>query len=82
MVDTKKNAEMDIEKDKELEKVAKELDENFEEDDDDFEDFEVDDWNETEENKIDIKQWQEDWDDEDVEDEFSNQLRKELGISA
>lgn len=43
MVDKKNTKEeMDIEKDKELEKVAKELDENFEEDDDDFEDFEVD----------------------------------------
>merc|ERR1711907_150604 len=74
----KKNLDQEKKKDANKDKV--ELNENIEEDDDDFEDFEIDDWDESKENKIDIKQWQEDWDDEDVEDEFTNQLRKELGV--
>lgn len=31
------------------------------------------------ENKIDLKQWREDWDDEDLNDDFSKQLKEELG---
>lgn len=31
--------------------------------------------------KIDAKQWREDWDDEDINDEFGIQLKKELGIA-
>lgn len=30
--------------------------------------------------KIDVKQWREDWDDEDINDEFGLQLKKELGV--
>ncbi|KAM3142000.1 hypothetical protein pb186bvf_005873 [Paramecium bursaria] len=48
----------------------------FEEDDDEFEEFESDDLLKTEEHKkIDIKQWREDWDDEDLNDEFTQQIR-------
>merc|ERR1712126_627451 len=48
------------------------------EEDDDFEEFPTEDW--TEENlNVDVMQvWEDDWDDDDVEDDFSQQLRTEL----
>lgn len=30
--------------------------------------------------KIEPKQWREDWDDEDINDEFTSQLKKELQV--
>ena len=30
--------------------------------------------------KIEPKQWREDWDDEDINDEFTSQLKKELAV--
>uniref|UniRef100_A0A6B2LYR9 26S proteasome complex subunit DSS1 n=1 Tax=Arcella intermedia TaxID=1963864 RepID=A0A6B2LYR9_9EUKA len=47
------------------------------EEDDEFEEFE-DDWVETQEDKTDATLWEDDWDDEDIEDDFSAQLRQEL----
>ena len=33
------------------------------------------DWNEKQENKEDVQVWEDNWDDDDVEDDFSKQLR-------
>ncbi len=38
-------------------------------------------YDETAPQKIDAKQWREDWDDEDINDDFAVQLKKELGVS-
>ena len=50
------------------------------EEDDEFEEFEDADWNgQAEETDAHIKQqWQDDWDVDEADDEFCNQLRKEL----
>ncbi|KAF8050146.1 hypothetical protein N665_2037s0004 [Sinapis alba] len=49
------------------------------EDDDEFEEFEInEDWVEKEEVMEVGQQWEDDWDDDDVNDDFSLQLRKEL----
>ncbi|KAJ2723624.1 26S proteasome complex subunit [Coemansia sp. Benny D115] len=48
------------------------------EDDDEFEEFEVEDWNEDAEDKEDVSLWDDNWDDDDLEDDFSKQLRVEL----
>ncbi|KAG8045345.1 hypothetical protein GUJ93_ZPchr0008g12091 [Zizania palustris] len=49
------------------------------EDDDEFEEFEIDqEWDEKEEGNEAVQQWEDDWDDDDVNDDFSLQLRKEL----
>ncbi|CAH0476185.1 unnamed protein product [Peronospora belbahrii] len=50
------------------------------EEDDEFEEFEDADWNgQAEEKDEHIKQqWQDDWDVDEADDEFCNQLRKEL----
>ncbi|KAJ2004475.1 26S proteasome complex subunit SEM1 [Coemansia thaxteri] len=48
------------------------------EEDDEFEEFEVEDWNEDAEDKEDISLWDDNWDDDDLEDDFSKQLRNEL----
>jgi len=47
------------------------------EEDDEFEEFENDSWPK-EETKTNITQWEEDWDDEKIDDEFSKQLRAEI----
>ncbi len=49
------------------------------EEDDEFEEFETEDWNETEkdvENEQNL--WEDNWDDDNVEDDFTLQLRAEL----
>ncbi|KAI8324909.1 hypothetical protein GQ54DRAFT_308892 [Martensiomyces pterosporus] len=48
------------------------------EEDDEFEEFEVEDWNEDAEDKEDVALWDDNWDDDDLEDDFSKQLRVEL----
>ncbi|CAO2192567.1 unnamed protein product [Urochloa humidicola] len=49
------------------------------EDDDEFEEFEIDqEWDDKEEGNEALQQWEDDWDDDDVNDDFSLQLRKEL----
>ncbi|KAF5204634.1 hypothetical protein FRX31_005779 [Thalictrum thalictroides] len=49
------------------------------EDDDEFEEFEVnEEWDDKEEGIDVAQQWEDDWDDDDVNDDFSLQLRREL----
>lgn len=36
------------------------------------------DWNQNAEEITDMNQWEDNWDDDDIEDDFSNQLRAEL----
>eukprot|EP00042_Codosiga_hollandica_P059677 m.920136 g.920136 ORF g.920136 m.920136 type:complete len:86 (-) comp61409_c0_seq1:108-365(-) len=48
------------------------------EEDDEFEEFPAEDWNEADEDKSDEAQWEADWDNDTVEDDFSKQLRAEL----
>ncbi|KAL3698823.1 hypothetical protein R1sor_012899 [Riccia sorocarpa] len=48
------------------------------EDDDEFEEFETEEWDDEEGEKVALQQWEEDWDDDDVNDDFSAQLRTEL----
>ncbi|KAG9448721.1 hypothetical protein H6P81_008686 [Aristolochia fimbriata] len=49
------------------------------EDDDEFEEFEIDEeWDDKEEWSEATQQWEDDWDDDDVNDDFSVQLRREL----
>jgi hypothetical protein len=54
------------------------------EEDDEFEEFEDAEWTgQAEEKEAHIKQqWQDDWDIDDADDDFCNQLRKELQKSA
>ncbi|CAA0820894.1 Probable 26S proteasome complex subunit sem1-2 [Striga hermonthica] len=52
------------------------------EDDDEFEEFEIDqEWDDKEGKEI-TQQWEDDWDDDDVNDDFSLQLRRELESNA
>ncbi|KAL1812455.1 hypothetical protein ACET3Z_022520 [Daucus carota] len=49
------------------------------EDDDEFEEFEIgQEFDEKKEVGSDLTQWEDDWDDDDVSDDFSLQLRREL----
>lgn len=48
------------------------------EEDDEFEEFEAEDWSEEMEDKEDLTLWDDNWDDDDMEDDFSKQLRVEL----
>lgn len=45
------------------------------EEDDEFEEFPVEDWDESAENKLDVEQWEADWDDDNLDDDFSKRLR-------
>ncbi|ORX48427.1 hypothetical protein BCR36DRAFT_584340 [Piromyces finnis] len=45
--------------------------------DDDFEDFPANDW-EVQKDQDDSQYWEDNWDDSDIDDEFSKQLRAEL----
>ncbi|CAH2282453.1 26S proteasome complex subunit SEM1 [Pelobates cultripes] len=47
------------------------------EEDDEFEEFPAEDWTGSEEDE-DAHIWEDNWDDDNVEDDFSNQLRAEL----
>ncbi|KAG8443108.1 hypothetical protein GDO86_011793 [Hymenochirus boettgeri] len=47
------------------------------EEDDEFEEFPAEDWTGLEEDE-DAHVWEDNWDDDNVEDDFSNQLRAEL----
>ena len=49
------------------------------EEDDEFEEFPSEKWDKTEEDTTDINVWEANWDDDSVEDDFSTQLRTELG---
>ncbi|CAB4066271.1 SHFM1 [Lepeophtheirus salmonis] len=46
------------------------------EDDDEFEEFPHENWDESQEDKGDINVWEDNWDDDTVEDDFSVQLSK------
>eukprot|EP00095_Tigriopus_kingsejongensis_P001681 maker-scaffold1518_size37722-snap-gene-0.18 protein:Tk01681 transcript:maker-scaffold1518_size37722-snap-gene-0.18-mRNA-1 annotation:"26s proteasome complex subunit dss1-like" len=48
------------------------------EEDDDFEEFPAEDWEAPDEDKADVNVWEDNWDDDTVEDDFSIQLRAEL----
>ncbi|KAI8915010.1 DSS1/SEM1 family-domain-containing protein [Powellomyces hirtus] len=46
--------------------------------DDEFEDFAVENWTEADEDHEDAALWDDNWDDDDVNDDFTRQLRAEL----
>ncbi|KAK2187351.1 hypothetical protein NP493_168g00061 [Ridgeia piscesae] len=48
------------------------------EEDDEFEEFPAEDWTGAEEDDTDVNVWEDNWDDDDVEEDFSQQLRREL----
>eukprot|EP00236_Picocystis_salinarum_P002557 CAMPEP_0183826504 /NCGR_PEP_ID=MMETSP0807_2-20130328/1737_1 /TAXON_ID=88271 /ORGANISM="Picocystis salinarum, Strain CCMP1897" /LENGTH=66 /DNA_ID=CAMNT_0026071627 /DNA_START=53 /DNA_END=253 /DNA_ORIENTATION=+ len=48
------------------------------EEDDEFEEFETEDWDPKEEDLEDVQQWEDDWDDQGADEDFSKQLRAEL----
>ncbi|KAJ0966137.1 hypothetical protein J5N97_027275 [Dioscorea zingiberensis] len=48
------------------------------EDDDELEEFEIDEEWDDKEGKETLQQWEDDWDDDDVNDDFSLLLRREL----
>jgi 26 proteasome complex subunit DSS1 len=51
------------------------------EEDDYFEEFDDEEWGDTNtKDDIDFKQWQEDWEDEDINDQFDKVLRKEMDM--
>lgn len=48
------------------------------EEDDEFEEFPAEDWTGADEDQGDVNVWEDNWDDDNVEDDFSQQLRAEL----
>lgn len=46
--------------------------------DDEFEEFETDDWDIRKEDQTDIKVWEDNWDDDNVDSDFAKHLRQEL----
>ncbi|XP_011623726.1 protein DSS1 HOMOLOG ON CHROMOSOME V-like [Amborella trichopoda] len=48
------------------------------EDDDEFEEFESEEWDDKEDGNEVLQLWEDDWDDDDVNDDFSIQLKREL----
>lgn len=48
------------------------------EEDDEFEEFAAEEWTVVDEDQTDIHVWEDNWDDDTVEDDFSHQLRAEL----
>ncbi|KAJ6636170.1 Crossover junction endonuclease MUS81 [Pseudolycoriella hygida] len=48
------------------------------EEDDEFEEFPAEDWTGTKENEDELNVWEDNWDDDNVEDDFSQQLRAQL----
>ncbi|XP_033105886.1 26S proteasome complex subunit SEM1-like [Anneissia japonica] len=59
-------------------KPTKKVDLGLLEEDDEFEEFQAEEWKEDEEDTEDVNVWEDNWDDDVVEDDFSNQLRAEL----
>ncbi|KAJ3111336.1 hypothetical protein HDU96_005793 [Phlyctochytrium bullatum] len=57
--------------------TANSADFNSFDDDDEFEDFGLNEWDATQEDPADADMWFEDWDAEDMSDEFTEQLRYE-----
>jgi 26 proteasome complex subunit DSS1 len=52
------------------------------EEDDEFEEFDPCKWDADDENAEDAQQWQDNWDDDDIEDDFTKSLRAELTKNA
>lgn len=52
------------------------------EEDDEFEEFDPCKWDADDENAEDAQQWQDNWDDDDIEDDFTKNLRAELSKNA
>ena len=50
----------------------------LEEEDDEFEEFPTDDWDIRKEDQTDIQVWEDSWDDDNTESDFSKSLRSEL----
>ncbi|KAG8243242.1 26S proteasome complex subunit SEM1 [Homalodisca vitripennis] len=48
------------------------------EEDDEFEEFPAENWTEKDEDDKDVNVWEDNWDDDNVEDDFNVQLRAEL----
>merc|ERR1712150_461071 len=48
------------------------------EEDDEFEEFPAEDWTSRDEDPSDVNVWEDNWDDDNVEDDFSVQLKSEL----
>ncbi|KAH3730895.1 26S proteasome complex subunit SEM1-like [Dreissena polymorpha] len=48
------------------------------EEDDEFEEFPAEEWKDDKEDKEDVNVWEDNWDDDNVDDDFSIQLRAEL----
>lgn len=48
------------------------------EEDDELEEFEQEDWNEQMEDEADVALWEEDWEEEDPNEEFTRHLREQL----
>ncbi|XP_033624387.1 26S proteasome complex subunit SEM1-like [Asterias rubens] len=59
-------------------KTEKKIDLGLLEEDDEFEEFPAEDWGEDAEDPTDSNVWEDNWDDDNVEDNFSKQLRAEL----
>jgi 26 proteasome complex subunit DSS1 len=47
-------------------------------DDDEFQEFQIQDWTEQDEDHSDAQLWIENWDDDNLDDDFSKQLRQEI----
>ncbi|XP_032222324.2 26S proteasome complex subunit SEM1 [Nematostella vectensis] len=58
--------------------TAKKTDVGLFEEDDEFEEFPAEEWAENDEDQEDLHVWEDNWDDDTLEDDFSNQLRAEL----
>jgi len=48
------------------------------EEDDEFEEFPAENWNGDADDEDDVKVWEDNWDEDNIEDDFSEQLRAEL----
>jgi len=48
------------------------------EEDDEFEEFPAEDWAGADEDQADVNVWEDNWDDDNIEDDFSQQLKAEL----
>ena len=57
---------------------TKKVDVDLLEEDDEFEEFPQDDWDVRKEDQSDINVWEENWDDDKTDSEFSNHLRQVL----
>ncbi|XP_003383908.1 PREDICTED: 26S proteasome complex subunit DSS1-like [Amphimedon queenslandica] len=59
-------------------KPVNKVEQSLFEEDDEFEEFPTEEWGEDEEERADKQLWEDNWDDDNVEDNFSVQLRAEL----